>query len=68
VNEPRANLTDRGPKDRSDEDALSPSIRQLLLSFGEGDSERTWNPDAFPRRAVLGEAKKLVSSTYRRHP
>ena len=30
--------------------AMSPSIRELILSFGFADSGATWNADAFARR------------------
>lgn len=37
--------------DRND-DAMSQSMRELILSFGTADSERTWDPDAFARRSA----------------
>jgi hypothetical protein len=38
-------------KDRVD-GAMSPSIRELILSFGFADSDATWNADAFPSRCA----------------
>lgn len=33
--------------------AMSPDIRQLILSFGGDDeSDRTWDPDAYSRRPL----------------
>jgi hypothetical protein len=39
---------------RSDrgEGEMSPSIRQLILSFGVGDSDPTWDADAYMRQSV----------------
>ena len=37
-------------KDRRDRDAMSSSMRQLIMSFGEADSERTWDPTVYSRR------------------
>ena len=34
------------------EDAMSQSMRELILSFGAAESERTWDPDAFTRRSA----------------
>ena len=34
-----------------DEGAMSPSMRELILSFGRSDSEPTWNPDAYTGRS-----------------
>ena len=42
--------TDQGRDDRADGGTMSPSMRQLILSFGEADSERIWNPDAYSPR------------------
>jgi hypothetical protein len=42
--------TEQERDSRSDETAMSPSMRRLILSFGEADSEPTWNPDAYTRR------------------
>jgi hypothetical protein len=37
-------------KDRRNREAMSPSMRQLILSFGEADSaDRTWDPEAYAR-------------------
>jgi hypothetical protein len=36
-------------KDRRDRDAMSPTMRQLIFSFGEAASDRTWDPDAYAR-------------------
>jgi hypothetical protein len=33
-----------------DESAMSPAMRQLILSFGKVESEPTWNPEAYTRR------------------
>ena len=38
-----------GQKDRRDREAMSPSMRQLILSFGDTASDRTWDPDAYSR-------------------
>ena len=35
-----------------DEDAMSQSMRELILSFGTADAERAWDPDAFARRSA----------------
>jgi hypothetical protein len=40
---------DRRDRDR-DRDAMSSSMRQLIMSFGEADSERTWDPTVYSRR------------------
>lgn len=40
----------RPDKDRRDRDAMSSSMRQLIMSFGEADSERTWDPTVYSRR------------------
>ena len=40
----------KGQTDRGAGGAMSASMRQLILSFGETDSERTWDPDAYTRR------------------
>jgi hypothetical protein len=42
--------TDQPEKDRRDRDAMSSSMRQLIMSFGEADSERTWDPTVYSRR------------------
>lgn len=42
--------TDQGRDNRGDGEAMSPSMRELILSFGEADSERTWDPDAYTRQ------------------
>ena len=34
-----------------DDGAMSPTMRQLILSFGVGESDRTWNPGAYSRRS-----------------
>ena len=47
VDERTAGDIRRADRDRS---AMSPAMRQLILSFGKGDSEPTWNPDAYTRR------------------
>lgn len=44
--------TDQGSNDQADGGAMSPSMRQLILSFGEADSERIWDPDAYNRRPL----------------
>ena len=36
--------------DRRDRDAMSSSMRHLIMSFGEADSERTWDPTVYSRR------------------
>jgi hypothetical protein len=47
VREPRKQASQKDPRDR---DAMSSSMRQLILSFGEADSERTWDPTVYSRR------------------
>ena len=37
-------------KDRRDREAMSSSMRQLIMSFGEADSERAWDPTVYSRR------------------
>lgn len=44
--------TEQGRNDRGDGSAMSPSMRELILSFGKADSEREWDPDAYTRRPV----------------
>jgi hypothetical protein len=46
------NPTTQAEKDRRDRDrdAMSSSMRQLIMSFGEADSERTWDPTVYSRR------------------
>jgi hypothetical protein len=59
MKEPRQNENDRATQvsakrariDRG-EGAMSPSIRQLILSFGVADSDPTWDADAYIRRSV----------------
>jgi len=43
---PRKTHTDRG------DGAMSPSIKELILSFGFADSDATWSAEAFPRRTA----------------
>jgi hypothetical protein len=44
-------------KDRRDRDAMSPSMRELILNFVEGESERIWDPTVFARsKDVAGPA------------
>ena len=38
-------------KDRGDA-PMSPSIKELILSFGFADTDATWNAEAFARRTV----------------
>jgi hypothetical protein len=45
---PRRSTAD--PQRGGDRGAMSPEIRQLILSFGEPGSDRTWDPDAYSRR------------------
>jgi len=47
--EPRKQ-TSQVRSDRPDREAMSSSMRQLIMSFGEADSERTWDPTAYSRR------------------
>ena len=35
---------------RGESDGMSPSMRQLILSFGRDEGDVSWNPDAFSRR------------------
>jgi len=37
-------------KERGDRDAMSWSMRELIMSFGESDSELTWDPTVYSRR------------------
>ena len=37
-------------KDLRDREAMSSSMRHLIMSFGEADSERTWDPTVYSRR------------------
>jgi hypothetical protein len=58
MNDRRTDLAVRGTADREREDpgyddAMSPEIRQLIFSFSEADSERTWDPDVFARRPLV---------------
>lgn len=36
--------------------AMSPPMRELILSFVEADSNRTWDADAYTRRSSLAAA------------
>ena len=51
-----AELAKQGPttKTRNDrgDGAMSPSIRELILSFGFADSDETWDADAFMRASA----------------
>jgi hypothetical protein len=47
---------DQGRDDRSDGGAMSPSMRQLILSFVKSDSDGTWDRDDYTRRSA-SEAK-----------
>jgi hypothetical protein len=40
----------RKRQDRADKDAMSPSMRRLILSFGDDGSDRVWDPDVYMRR------------------
>jgi len=52
-NDPATRRTpDQGRTDRGDEGAMSPSMRELILSFGKADSERALDADAYTRRPV----------------
>jgi hypothetical protein len=37
-------------KDRGDREAMSPSMRQLILSFADDGSDRVWDPNVYVRR------------------
>jgi hypothetical protein len=37
-------------KEDGDRDAMSSSMRQLIMSFAEDDSERAWDPTVYSRR------------------
>ena len=50
---------DTGRADR-DDSAMSPAMRQLILSFGKADSEPTWNPDAYARRPKHAELPRQM--------
>lgn len=43
--------TEQASNDRSD-GAMSPSMRELILSFGGADPDRTWDADAYTRRSL----------------
>lgn len=45
--------TDQRRNDRDDEGAMSPSMRQLVLSFGGVDPDRTWDANAYTRRSLF---------------
>ena len=47
--EPRKPTT-QARKDSRDREAMSSSMRQLIMSFGEADSDRTWDPAVYSRR------------------
>ena len=40
----------RKRKERADKDAMSPSMRRLILSFGDDGTDRVWDPDVYRRR------------------
>ena len=42
--------TTQAQTDHRDPDAMSSSMRQLIMSFGEAESERTWDPTVYSRR------------------
>jgi hypothetical protein len=37
--------------DRRDDSAMSPGMRQLILSYGDLESERVWDANAYARPA-----------------
>ena len=37
-------------REHQDEEAMSPSIRDLILSFGVVDSDPAWDPSVYTRR------------------
>jgi hypothetical protein len=37
-------------KDRRDREAMSPSMRKLILSFADDGADRVWDPDVYVRR------------------
>ena len=37
-------------EERGDREAMSSSMRQLIMSFAENDSERAWDPTVYSRR------------------
>ena len=47
--EPRKQ-TKQARRDHRDRDAMSSSMRQLILSFAQDDSERAWDPTVYSRR------------------
>jgi hypothetical protein len=50
-NERAMNTTkDQGRNNRSGGDAMSASMLQLILSFGEADCEQTRDPEVYTRR------------------
>jgi hypothetical protein len=55
MNEPRKDVAvgmpmDEGRDNEADDQAMSPEIRRLILSYTEVDSERTWNADSLTGR------------------
>ena len=44
--------------DRGDGSSMSPSMRRLILSFGQADSERVWDPAAYTRRSAAADGEK----------
>lgn len=47
--DPRKQTT-QAQKDCRDHDAMSSSMRQLIMSFGDSDSGRAWDPTVYSRR------------------
>lgn len=45
----RAQTPTLGRDDHGDGGAMSPTMRQLILTFVKKDSERTWDPGAYAR-------------------
>ena len=67
---PRQNENDQRLDDRSDggAGAMSPSMRHLILSFGEADSERIWDPDAYKSLATSLTGTRSFHGGRRRSP
>jgi hypothetical protein len=48
---PTSEKTVRPGKDRAGRDAMSPSIRRLIVSWG-AESQGAWDPDAYAPRST----------------
>ena len=68
MKQPRKSENDQGRNERADGGAMSPSMRHLILSFGEADSERTWDPDAYQSLAISVTGTRSFHRSGRRSP